>query len=180
MTPHGIPRLSDSRDFPAPCDHRTPVRQLPGPHGRSRGFRRGPVRARREAGGRVRGRGQRGKDAPTRPQHVRSACSQGRTQNSHSGPGSAAVRPAGIAAPNGGSARGYQWAFALQQSRLRPRMRAARPYIMQRRALRQRPHLPPIVRSRRMKGSIRSCTRAAPDLSLCRGLRLLEHGARAF
>jgi hypothetical protein len=32
-------------------------------------------------------------------------------------------------APNGGPARGYQGAFALQQSRLRPRMRAARPYI---------------------------------------------------
>src|SRR2546430_2324709 len=40
--------------------------------------------------------------------------------------------------------------------------------------------MPPIARSRRMKGSIRSCTRAAPGLSLCRGLRLLEHGARAF
>jgi hypothetical protein len=31
-----------------------------------------------------------------------------------------------------------------------------------------------------MKGSIRSCARAAPGLSLRRGLRLLEHGARAF
>jgi hypothetical protein len=54
---------------------------------------------------RVRGRGQRGKDAPTRPQHVRSACSQGRTQNSHSGSGSAAVRPAGIAASQLGGSR---------------------------------------------------------------------------
>ena len=30
--------------FPAPCYYRTPVRQLPGPHGRSRGIRRRPVR----------------------------------------------------------------------------------------------------------------------------------------
>jgi hypothetical protein len=53
--------------------------------------------------------------------------------------GRAQINPICAAAPinrsplarlqNGGSARGYQRAFALQQSRLRLRMRAARPYI---------------------------------------------------